>query len=152
MMTERSEKYHMNITGKPISRHTPKNKQKLYMYAENVNEVEATVLSGVYHDSYLKGLDFETVSYWQSINNPDAINITPSYINAKGESVSGETVNKGKILGVLFDEEAVGITTVNQWTAPAPFNARGGYQNTFWHYTDRYFNDMTENGVVFLMD
>lgn len=153
LLSERSVKYHMNITGKPISRHTPKEKQKLYMYAANVNEVEASVLSSVYHDGYLKGLDFETVSFWQAIDTPMGINVTPSYINETGETVTAaEAVTQSNILGVLFDEEAVGITTVNQWSAPAPFNAKGGYQNTFWHYTDRYFNDLTENGVVFLLD
>lgn len=153
LMSERSTKYHMNITKKPISRHTPKDKQKLYMYAANVNEVEASVLSSVYHDGYLKGLDFETVSFWQAIDSPMDINITPSYIDATGKPVTDNVaVTKSNILGVLFDEEAVGITTVNQWSAPAPFNARGGYTNTFWHYTDRYFNDLTENGVVFLLD
>ena len=153
LMSERSVKYHMNIEGKPISRHTPKDRQKLYMYAANVNEIEASVLSSVYHDGYLKGMDFETVSYWQSIETPMGISIKPSYIDNTGAVVtSPENVVQSNILGVLFDEEAVGITTVNTWSAPAPFNARGGYTNTFWHYTDRYFNDLTENGVVFLLD
>ena len=155
MMSERSIKYHKNITGKPISRHTPKERQKLYMYAANVNEVEASVLSSVYHDGYLKGLDFETVSYWQSIEDPMTIFVFPSYMGAEGQAITTDSdsqVFNTNVLGVLFDEEAVGITTVNQWTASAPFNARGGYQNTFWHYTDRYFNDLTENGVVFLLD
>ena len=153
LMTERSVKYHMNIDGKPISRHTPRERQKLYMYAADVNEIEASVLSSVYNDSYLKGMDYETVSYWQSIDTPMSISVKPCYINSAGTVVnSPDNVAQSNILGVLFDEEAVGITTVNTWSAPAPFNARGGYTNTFWHYTDRYFNDLTENGVVFLLD
>lgn len=153
LMSERSEKFHMNIEGKPISRHTPKNKQKLYLYSANVNEMEASVLSSVFNDSYLKGMDYETVNYWQSIDTPMGINVTPNYINNLGAVVTaGEAVVQSNILGVLFDEEAVGITTVNAWSAPAPFNARGGYTNTFWHYTDRYFNDLTENGVVLLLE
>lgn len=153
LMTERSVKYHMNINDKPISRHTPRDRQKLYMYAADVNEIEASVLSSVYHDGYLKGMDYETVSYWQSIDKPMSISIKPSYIDNTGAVVTAaDNVAKDNILGVLFDEEAVGITTVNTWSAPAPFNARGGYTNTFWHYTDRYFNDLTENGVVFLLD
>lgn len=153
LMSERSEKFHMNIDGKPISRHTPKNKQKLYLYSANVNEMEASVLSSVFNDSYLKGMDYETVNYWQSIDTPMGINVTPNYINNSGAVVTaGESVVQSNILGVLFDEEAVGITTVNAWSAPAPFNARGGYTNTFWHYTDRYFNDLTENGVVLLLE
>ena len=76
----------------------------------------------------------------------------PERVSMTKAVTAAENVVKSNILGVLFDEEAVGITTVNTWSAPAPFNARGGYTNTFWHYTDRYFNDLTENGVVFLLD
>ena len=57
-----------------------------------------------------------------------------------------------KVFGVIFDEDAAGYTVVNQWSASAPFNARGGYTNIFWHSTDRYWNDFTENAVVLLLD
>lgn len=150
--TDRSTKYHMNLTGKDISRHTPPAMQKLYLFTDDMNNMETSVLSSVFNDEYLKTLDFEKVNYWQSIDDPQKINVTASYIDATGAVQTDAAVEQGNILGVLFDAEAVGYTIVNQWTAPAPFNAKGGYQNTFWHYTDRYFNDLTENGVVFLME
>ena len=150
--TDRSTKYHMNLTGKDISRHTPLAMQKLYLFTDDMNNMETSVLSSVFNDEYLKTLDFEKVNYWQSIDEPQKINVTASYIDATGAVQTAAEVEQGNILGVLFDAEAVGYTIVNQWTAPAPFNAKGGYQNTFWHYTDRYFNDLTENGVVFLME
>ena len=150
--TDRSTKYHMNLTGKDISRHTPLAMQKLYLFTDDMNNMETSVLSSVFNDAYLKTLDFEKVNYWQSIDDPQKINVTASYIDATGAVQTTAEVEQGNILGVLFDAEAVGYTIVNQWTAPAPFNAKGGYQNTFWHYTDRYFNDLTENGVVFLME
>ena len=150
--TDRSTKYHMNLTGKDISRHTPLAMQKLYLFTDDMNNMETSVLSSVFNDEYLKTLDFEKVNYWQSIDEPQKINVTASYIDAAGAVKTDAEVEQGNILGVLFDAEAVGYTIVNQWTAPAPFNAKGGYQNTFWHYTDRYFNDLTENGVVFLME
>ena len=153
LMTERSTKFHVNITDKPISRHTPKDRQKLYMYAADVNNIEASVLSSVFNDGYLKEMDYETVNYWQSIETPMGIQAKVGYIDANGEAkTSAENVTVSNILGVLFDEEAVGVTTVNSWSASAPFNARGGYTNTFWHFTDRYYNDLTENGVVFLLE
>jgi hypothetical protein len=61
-------------------------------------------------------------------------------------------VETAGIFGVMFDEAALGYTLVNQWSAPTPFNARGGYSNIFWHETARYWNDFTENGVIFLLD
>ena len=59
---------------------------------------------------------------------------------------------KSNIFGVIFDEEALGYTVVNEWSQPTPFNARGGYTNIFWHWTERYWNDFTENGIVLLLD
>lgn len=153
LMTERTTYFHTNIDGKPISRHTPKDKQKLYLHAGEINNMESSVLSSVYHDSYLKNVDFETVNFWQSVQSPMAISCTPVYLKNDGtlETSSGN-VEHDNVLGVLFDTEAMGVTTVNTWSAAAPFNASGGYTNTFWHFTDRYYNDFTENGVVFLMD
>lgn len=152
-MTERSQKFHINVTGKEISRHTPYDKQKLYLYSEELNNIDATVMSSIFNDQYLKMADHEKVGFWQSINSPDGINVKASYMNATGNVVSDtEGTATSNIFGVLFDEEAIGISTYSQWSAPSPFNARGGYSNIFWHFNDRYYNDFTENGVVFLLD
>lgn len=152
-MTERSIRFHMNVDGKEISRHTPKDKQVMYMYAPLMNSMEASVLSTTFHDDYLKGMSYEAVNYWQSIDSPNGINIKPTYMTSAGQlTTPEENVVQSDIVGVLFDEEAAGVTTVNQWTASAPFNASGGYTNTFWHFTDRYYNDFTENAVVFTLD
>lgn len=151
-MTERSQKFHINVTGKEISRHTPYSKQKLYLYSELLNDIDASVMTSIFNDEYLKFADHERVSYWQSIDSPDGIKVKPSYL-LPGGTVKAETeeLAVADIFGVLFDEEAVGITTFGEWSAPSPFNARGGYSNIFWHFNDRYFNDFTENGVVFLL-
>lgn len=152
-MSERTQKFHINVTGKEISRHTPYNKQKLYLYSEELNNIDATVMSSIFNDSYLKMADHEKVGFWQNIDAPDGIHVKASYMNASGDVVSDtEGTAISNIFGVLFDEEAVGITTYGEWSAPSPFNARGGYSNIFWHFNDRYYNDFTENGVVFLLD
>lgn len=151
-MTERSQKFHINVTGKEISRHTPYNKQKLYLYSELLNDIDASVMTSIFNDEYLKFADHERVAYWQSIDSPDGINVKPAYLQPGGTvNVEAEELSQAGIFGVLFDEEAVGITTFGEWSAPSPFNARGGYSNIFWHFNDRYFNDFTENGVVFLL-
>lgn len=152
-MTERTQKFHINVTGKKISRHTPYNKQKLYLYSEELNNIDATVMSSIFNDSYLKMADHEKVGFWQNIDDPDGINVKASYMDASGDVVSdAEGTATSNIFGVLFDEEAVGITTYGEWSAPSPFNARGGYSNIFWHFNDKYYNDFTENGVVFLLN
>ena len=153
LMTERTQKFHINVTGKEISRHTPVNKQKVYLYAPARYQTETMVLADVYHDNFLRMADNETVNFWQSIDKPDEINVQPVYLQADGTlKTDSSAVNKKGIFGVMFDEEAVGYTVVNQWSAPTPFNVKGGYSNIFWHFTDRYWNDFTENGVVLLLD
>lgn len=153
MLTERSQKFHINVTGKEISRHTPQNRQKLYLFSEYLKDMDASVLSSVYNDNYLKFTDYEQVNFWQSIDTPDGINAKCSYMGADGTIKTDDTgTATGNIFGVLFDEEAVGITTCGQWSSASRFNARGGYTNFWYHFNDRYYNDFTENGIVFLLD
>jgi hypothetical protein len=170
LMTERSEMYHINVTNfggtyntetkvssggvdKTVMRHTPVANQKVYLYAPAKYQTETMVLADTYHDGYLKGADKETINFWQSIKTPDSINVKASYMVATGEIVTPTTAAlTDKIFGVLFDDEALGYTLVNQWSSPTPFNAKGGYSNIFFHETARYWNDFTENGIVLLLD
>lgn len=152
LMTERSLIFHQNFTGKPIMRHTPVNKQKVFLKADFLAQIASMVRSDVYHDNYLNLAYNEGVNFWQSITNPNTINFTPVHTNATGAITTGAAVNNNFIVGCIIDEEAVGYTIVNQWAAPTPFNARGGYTNYFWHETYRYWNDFTENGVVLILD
>ena len=153
MLTERSEIYHTNVTGTPIKRHTPESEQRVYLYAPSKFGIESRVLADTYHDNYLSMAKHEAVNFWQSIKTPDTINVKPTWLKADGtlQSASNAVVQAG-VFGVIFDREAMGYTTVNQWSSPAPFNAKGGYTNVFFHFTDRHWNDFTENGIVLLMD
>lgn len=152
LMTERSTKFHVNITGKPITRHTPMGKMKVYIHAPFKYGTESRVLADTFHDNYLKLADAEVVNFWQSIESPDKINVKSTYLIADGTlATSAAAVTTTDIFGVMFDEEALGYTLINQWSSPTPFNARGGYSNIYWHETARYWTDYTENGIVLLM-
>ena len=96
---------------------------------------------------------YETVNFWQSIKTPDTINVKATWLKVDGSlQAASEALVQANVFGVIFDREAMGYTTVNQWSSPAPFNAKGGYTNVFFHFTDRHWNDFTENGIVLLMD
>ena len=170
MMTERSAKFHMNVTqfggtvdpdtgaitggtDKTVMRHTPYNKQKVYILNEWRYAADARALADTYHDTYLKYADVETPNFWQFINLPDAISATPMCINAAGLNIAPTSgIAVSNIIGCIFDEEALGYTVMNEWSSATPLNARGGYTNMFWHFTDRYWNDFTENGVILVLD
>lgn len=151
-MTERSVIYQQNVTGKAISRHTPKARQKFYVSAPDLNRMDAEVLSVTFNEDRLNLGEVESVGYWQSINDPTTVSVSPSYMATDGTITAGSAQVVENIFGLLFDEEAVMIQSVNEWSAPTPFNPAGGYTNTFWHQSNRYLNDFSEKGVLFLLD
>lgn len=152
-MTERSLQYHINVTGHNIMRHTPVQNQRLYLYTPEMNNVESSVFSSVFNEQYLKMMDYEGVNFWQSIKTPMGINVQARYMLPNGSITPDSTgTATSNIFGILMDEEAAGITTYGARTAVTPYNARGEYTNVWWHFNDRYWNDFTENAVVFLLD
>jgi hypothetical protein len=152
LMTDRNTLFSSQLTDYTVIRHTPKNRMKFYLYTDLVNKINSEVYSTVFNPDFLKLVDFERVNFWQSALNPSEIQSKPVMLNKDGTLKTVGTTNIGNVFGVLFDEEAAGYTTVNEWSQPSPFNARGGYYNQFWHFTDRYWNDFTENAVIFYVD
>ena len=150
-MAERSQLYHLNITGKTVMRHTPAADRHMYLASDFVNHMEAGAMSDTFHDNYLNVGTFNKVTFWQNIQTPRAINVDAGYIDATG-AVAHSAVDLDTVVGVIHDREAAMTCTVNEWQANSPFNARGGYTNMFWHFTERYLNDFTENAVVLLLD
>lgn len=152
MMTERTGMYQIQVTGKEVMRHTPYDRQKVYMLSPILNEINARVLADAYHDTFLDFADVEGVNFWQAAQSPDTINVTPSYMDATGAIITGSALNQSKIIGVVFDDEALGYTTVHNWSATTPFNIKGGYWNVNHAFTEKWWNDFTEKGAVILLD
>lgn len=153
LMTERSEMFQTVVNDMHILRHTPLDKQKVYLYAPARFQTETMAIADTYHDNFLRFADNETVNFWQSIETPDSIKVKPVYIGTNGALVTPEAaVEQAGIFGIIFDEEALGYTTMQQWSNPAPFNARGGYTTMWIHETQRSWSDLTEKAVVLLLD
>lgn len=153
LLTERTVKYHINVTDHEIARHTPVSMQSLYLYSPELNNIRTSVLSDVFNPDFLKLAYTEQVNFWQSIDTPMGIKNKPEYLLPDGTTkVEEEAVTTSNVFGLMCDVEAMGYTVVNQWTATTPFNAAGGYSNIYFHFTDRYWNDFTENAVVFLLE
>lgn len=153
MLTERSTIFHQNVTDKPIARHTPEMYQRIFLYAPTRYQTEANVLATTYNDNYLQMPVTETVNFWQSITTPGEINTTPVYMDVDGTLKSPESaVTINNLFGVIMDVEAAGYTICNERTTSAPYNGEGEYQNFWMKFTDRYWNDFTENAVILLLD
>ena len=151
-MSERTVKYHINITDNEVHRHTPADKMKAYMSARYLDSIDSVTLPTIFGADRLKMIDWEAVTYWQNIDAPEEILATPVYLKPDGDLETGSETNVKGIVGVLFDEEALGLTRINEWSERTPFNAAGGYSNVYFHFTQRIWNDFSENAVVLVVD
>lgn len=153
LMTERSLEYQVQVTGHELVRHTPYDRQKVYLYNWLLNNIDARVLADTYNYKFLELSDVEAVNYWQAIDDPDEINILPTYLKTDGTLDSPlSAVSQTDIMGVIFDDEAIGITVQDEFSGITPMNVRGQYWNQYYSYVIRYFNDFTEKGLVLLLD
>lgn len=153
MMTERSQKFQINVTGKEVNRHTPRGDQRIYLNSQALAEITARVLADTYHDNFLTFAETEGVNFWQAIDNPFSLSVTPSVLNASdGTIITGEAQTTDNLFGVMFDRDALGMTIINEESATTPYNARGKYWNQWFTYTTRWWNDFTEKGIILLLD
>jgi len=153
LMTEMSTKYQTIINNKPVLRHTPYQDQRVYLYAPTRHDIDARVLADTFHDSYLRYADVETVNFWQSINTPDSINVTPAYTSTAGVLVTpGSAVSQGAIFGIMFDRDAMGMTLLDRRVLSSQLNGEGLYRQIYVHCKQRVVFDNTEKIVVLLLD
>lgn len=153
LMAQRSEIYHINVTGKEIQRHTPADRLKAYMSARTMDAINSIALPSVYGADRLKMVDFEGVAYWQNINDPETISAQPVYLATDGTLTEASTTTTiDNMIGMLFDEEAIGMNRFMQRMDRTVINPRGLYSNLYVHEHIRVTNDFSENGIILVAD
>lgn len=153
-LTDMSALNHANLSAyAPILRHTPKERQKMIMYNPIFVEAESEVYSGLFNPEYLDIGDFEGVNFWQSQSSPTVISGTPNILNVvNGQSKTGTAnIQLDYVLGLLYDEEALGVMPQFDYSAVSPFNISGGYWNLAYHWRFNSYNDFTENSILFIL-
>ena len=152
-MGQDSQMYQTVINGKPVLRHTSPENMRVALFAKAYDQIESMVMSDTYHDNYLKGVTFEAVPFWQSLETPDSVKIKPVYTDTTGAvKQAASEVAKAGILGILHDRDAIGYCFTNEESNTTPLNAKGRYWNTFVNAKVKTLSDMTEKGIVLLLD
>lgn len=133
-------------------RFTPKSEQRFYVLADFITQLETVVQYSAFNPQYVnKSVDI-AVPYWQGVKEGDDINdiAVLSKVIGKVDSKVDKTIEN--VVGVLFDREAIGTFRQEEKVLTTPVNARGAYYNTFWHEKQMWFNDMSENAVIFTLN
>lgn len=126
------------------TRHTPKSEQRMMLFIDLVNSLKTNINSKAFNmEQVAIDIPFKTVPFWQSLQTPAEINIKP----ASG----GTAIAQSEVMGILYDREAMGTFKKKYTSLTTPINAAGKYYNVFYHMITMYFNDLTENAVVFLL-
>ena len=129
-------------------RHTPKDLQVLDVLADFATSSDIYLQANTYHDELVKMPYYNVVPYWQGSGEGYAFNDT-SAVNIKIDA--NTTVNKSGVLAVLFDHDAMGVT-IKDRRATTERNNHDEYTNYYNKANIGYFNDMSENGIVFYIE
>ena len=93
---------------------------------------------------------YDSVAYWQGAGDSFDFNDT-SAINIKLDDTEHGTISKKGIIGVIYDYEAMGVT-LNERRSTSDRNNHDEYTNYYNKANIGYFNDMSENGIVFYLE
>ena len=153
LFTANSTMFQTVISGKPILRHTPLEMQRVYMFSPLLQQVSARVLADTYHENFLRYSDVESLAYWQSIKSPDTVKATPVYTKASdGSVVTGSATTVNNVVGLIFDRDCMGMTTLDRRVLSTPLNTKGLYRNLHVHCKQRVFFDSTEKCALLTLD
>ena len=137
-----------------IMRHTSYDRQKVLLYEPMFIDAEARVLPEIFHDGYLDvDKQYEGVMFWQNVEKPSAIDVTPAVPDyaGTGEQTAGTNVALDTVVGLIYDEDALMTDFQLERVATTPLEARKLYRNSWLHICRNAINDFTENAVLFYM-
>ena len=130
------------------TRHTPKSDQRFVSLVDFQTALETQVQWAAFHEEYVKKQNGIEVPYWQAAQSPMNINLVIEGDDPEQE----ESTTLSNIVAFIHDRDALGTYRKEVEVATTPLNARGLYTNQFWHMNDLYFNDITENGIIFTLN
>lgn len=129
---------------------TPDEYLHVVFNAEFIKSVEAYMQADTFHDQLVALPNFDRVNFWQGPGNENYSFEDTTTIALQSTS-GGHNITQSWIVGVMFDRDAVMICNENPRVTTA-YNARGEFINNFYKYDVSQFNDLAENGLVFVLD
>jgi hypothetical protein len=138
-----------------LLRHTPKEKQKLILYAPLFAKAQSYVFPEIFNPQYLRIENYEGVSYWQNAAEGEQmkISVTPAIPDTSNPAAqkAGSAVTLDNVVGVLFDEDALMVDYQLETALSTPVEARKHYRNVWYTYAKNSICDFTEKGILYYL-
>lgn len=128
-----------------IDTFTPKDMLRVKIVSPFVRAAE-TVLQYRAFNEELVSVDsaYQNLAFWQSSGGPMNIFL-------KRASDGAESALRN-VIAIIHDRDALGMYREEEEVATTPINAAGLYYNTYYHAKQLWFNDLSENFVVFTLN
>lgn len=134
-----------NVEG--YKRHTPKQDLVIVLLDYFTSAVDSYLQADTFHNELTSLPLYRKVSFWQGSGTSFAFeDISKISIQFDG----GTTITKNGIIGVMYDYQALGVT-INTRKTTTERNDKDEYTNYYNKVERGYFNDMSENGIVFYL-
>ncbi len=134
-----------NVEGK--ERFTPASETITVLLADFSKASETFLASNTFNDEKVTLPAHDVVPYWQGSGVDYAFDEV-SKINVK--TSSGNDVEMSGIIGVMFDRDALGVTNLNRGVT-TNYNPKAEFYTNFYKFDAGYYNDLSENFVVFFV-
>ena len=136
-----------------VDRHSPIGSQRFVSLIDFRTALETQVQWAAFNERYVATKNGVEVPYWQSATSPFDIKLR-IHEGTEDDQDDDEDVDitLSNVVGMIHDVDAFGTYRKEMDVITTPVNARGAYYNTFWHLNDLYFNDVSENGILFTLN
>ena len=134
-----------NVEGK--ERFTSTDLLHVVLLSDFAKAADAYLQSDIYHNEFTKLPNAETVPYWQASGTEYDFE-SVSKIDVK--TASNNIVSQTGILGVMFDRDALGVTNLDR-RVTTNYNPKAEFYSNWYKFDAGYFNDLSENFVVFFV-
>lgn len=130
-------------------RATRRDNMHVLMLSDFVSAYVTNLQSDTFNKEMVELPYYEEIPYWQGTgtSEPSFTSVSSLYVKTS----SGSTVGRNGIVCLLADREAVGVTIKDRFIA-SDRNNREKYTNYTNGATMGYFNDLSENVVVFTIE
>ena len=148
LWVKRMSKMSVLFNEEGYKRHTPKDKIVVNLLQDFTSACDTFLGANTFHDELVKLPMYDSVAYWQGAGESFDFDDT-SAIKVKIDE--SNTIEKKGIIGVIYDYEAMGVT-LNERRSTSERNNHDEYTNYYNKANIGYFNDMSENGIVFYLE
>ena len=147
MYSDRMSKISTLFNVEKAERFTPKDLQHVVLLSDFAKASEVFLKSNTDHAEMVALPKHETVPYWQGSGLAYSFDDV-STINVK--TASKADVNVKGILGVIFDRDALGVSNLDR-RVTTNYNPRAEFYTNFYKFDAGYYNDLSENFVLFFI-